>query len=139
MFTISLFSRIDRCAHRQSWPESLRAAALFQNVPVPLLLRLSWLCPSHGCESRVSARYFISGYAASGQTQGRAAMSSVPPSLSVHPHGETPTTNMTRFMCYPITGEWWGQGKYSVVLNRHHCSTWEEKPIFQGKGSCQHH
>lgn len=81
MFTISLFSRIDRCAHRQSWPESLRAAALFQNVPVPLLLRLSWLCPSRGCESRVSARYFISGYAASGQTQGRAAMSSVPPSL----------------------------------------------------------
>ena len=86
------------------------------------------------CESRVSARCLLSGYVSSRQSQARAAMSSVTLSLSVHPHAETPNTNMTRFMCYPIMGEGWHQGRYSVVLNRHHCSMWEEGKFFNFPG-----
>ena len=99
------------------------------------LFCLIWIgCALHvavKAESQLGVLY--SGYVAFGQTQARAAMSSVPLSFSVHPHGEAPNTNMTRFMCYPIMGEWWYQGKYSVVLNWHHCSTWEEKPNFSGQ------
>lgn len=36
-----------------------------------------------------------------------------------------------------LWGEWWYQGKYSVMLNQHHWSTWEEEPIFRGEGSSQ--
>lgn len=139
MFTVSLFSRIKTAVHTGS--RGLSPSVLLPSFTVFLsLFCLIWVgCALHvagKAESQLGILY--SGYVASRQTQGRAAMSSVPLSLSVHPHGEIPNTNMTRFMCYPIMGEWWGQGKYSAVLNRHHCSTWEEKPIFRGKGSCQH-
>ena len=66
-------------------------------------------------------------------------MSSVPLFLSLCILMERLLTPTWPDSCVTLSrGEWWYQGKYPVMLNRHHCSTWEEEPIFWGKGSSQH-
>lgn len=65
-------------------------------------------------------------------------MSSVPLFLSVCILTERLLTPTRPDSCVTqLWGEWWYQGKYSVMLNQHHWSTWEEEPIFQGEGSSQ--